>query len=98
MIKHTHEVEVTQDGLLSCRTCGALVERFERKLASFPSRRMAQRLLDKIAVAGEYVASSLDNGFVVYSRSKNKITEEVTIRRKGRRTYEVMEIFSVNEE
>jgi len=92
---HEHDPEVTLDSRIVCRTCGQVLESAEKQLGSFTSRRMAQSVVDRIVSEGRYTAERIENGFVVYTRSKTNIEEEVTIRRKRKRAFLVIERLSM---
>lgn len=92
---HEHEVEIA-DGLIKCRLCGQILESSEKELATFSSKRMAKAMLEEIAVAGKYTASSFDDGFVVYIKEKNNLKEEVGGKKKNKRTYVVYKRISTN--
>ena len=94
-MEHEHEIEII-DGVLKCWSCGELLENTEKELATFSSRRMAKDMLEEIAVAGKYVATSFSDGFVTYTKEERGIREEVFGRKKNERTYAIVKRLSVS--
>ena len=95
-MEHEHDVEITIDGLLKCRLCGVFLQNTEKELATFSSKRMAKDMLEEIAVAGKYVATSFNDGFVTYTKEGHGIREEVYGRKKNERTYTIVKRLSVS--
>ena len=98
-MEHIHEPLVGLDGINRCRTCGKLLsdtkhlEEEEIVLGKVSSSRMANRLLDEIAIKGGFHAESFEGGFIVYSKDKNGIREEVTAKKKSDRVYIILQKF-----
>ena len=90
-MKHTHEPDVGLDGIIKCRTCGEVLPYAEKELAKVSSAKMANRLLDEIAIRGKFHAESFENDFIVYAKDKNGIREEVTAKRKSERVYIILQ-------
>jgi len=97
MENHKHEPIVTLDGQLKCMTCGKPLEEAQEEITSLGSRLGAKELLDHMAVDGGYSAGAYENGFIVFSREKDSITEEITIVRHGLRDYRIVKRYSVRE-
>ena len=89
-MEHIHEPIVQLDGLIKCRTCGAAMPYTEQELGKVSSARMANRLLDEIAVKGEFHADSFDGDFIVYSKDKDGMREELTVRKESDRVYVIL--------
>lgn len=56
-------------------------------ISKVTSASSAKRILDEIAVAGSYIASGFSDGFVVYSREKDELREEITASKQGDRSF-----------
>ena len=97
MDEHTHEPMISLDGQLKCRTCGEFLEQATEEIASVGSRKTAKRFLDELAVAGNYYASSYENGFIVFSKARDGIVEELTGEKFGERDFRIVKRFSVRE-
>ncbi|MBA7631409.1 hypothetical protein ES703_38940 [subsurface metagenome] len=50
----------------------------------------AKRVLDEIAVAGGYQPTGFRDGFVVYSKNKDGVTEELFVKKIGDKNFEVV--------
>ena len=50
----------------------------------------AKKILDEIVVAGGHQATELRYGFVVYSKSRNRIIEQVFVRKIGDNDFQVV--------
>jgi len=61
----------------------------EEEITQMDSAVQANRVLQEIAVAGHYRASSFMDGFVIYSRDIDKRREEVTIQKISNRKFRV---------
>jgi len=92
-MEHTHEPEILFDGLIKCRLCGQILSYAEVELGKVSSARMANRLLDEIAIKGGFHAESFEGDFIIYSKDKNGIREEVTARKKSDRVYIILQKF-----
>ena len=88
---HEHEPIVQLDGIIKCRTCGQTLPYAETELAKVSSARQANRLLDEIAIKGGFTAEAFEGDFIVYSKDKNGIREELTARKKSERVYIVLQ-------
>ena len=97
MSEHKHEGIIGTDGLLRCRTCGQLLEQAEEEVTRVGSKVKAKRVLDEIAVAGNYFASSFEGGFVVYTRKKDGVTEEITGEQLTDRDFVIKKRFTTKE-
>ena len=89
-MKHIHEPLVSLDNIIKCRTCGQILPYVEQELGKVSSARMANRLLGEIAVKGGFHAGSFDGDFIVYSRDKDGIREELTVEKKSERVYIIL--------
>jgi len=95
-IHRIHEPETGLDGLVKCRICGQILtdtrnpEDDEVVLAKVSSARMANRILDEIAIKGGLQAESYEGDFIVYAKDENGTREEVTARKKSDRVYLVI--------
>ena len=87
---HEHEPQVELGGIIKCRTCGAILPYAEQELGRFSSSRMVNRILDEIAIKGEFQADSFEEGFIVYSKEKDGIREELTARKLLSRVYVII--------
>ena len=94
-MEHVHDVEITADSLLRCRSCGAFLENTEKELATFSSKSMTRNMLEEIAVAGKYIATSFSDGFITYTKEGHGIREEVYGKKKNERTYAIIKRLSV---
>ena len=90
-----HEPLIGIDNLIRCRSCGQILPYAEQQLAKVSSARMANRVLDEIAIKGGFHAESFDGNFIVYSKDKNGIREEVTATKKSDRVYVIMQKFII---
>lgn len=89
------DFEITLDDRIRCKECGAILQYAEKKLANATSMRMAKTLQEEIAVSGKYTASSFDSGFIVFSRVRNNLKEEVICKKTGNRSYQIVKRLSV---
>lgn len=90
-MEHEHEPEIQLDGIIKCRTCGQILPYVEQQLAKVSSARMANRLLDEIAIKGGFTAETFEGDFIVYSKEKNGIREELTARKQSDRVYIILQ-------
>ena len=88
--EHKHDALVSLDGIIRCRTCGEILPSMEEILTKVQSQRRAKRILEEIAVAGKYRAVNHIGGFVIYSRDRNGLTEEVTARRVNEKEFNIV--------
>ena len=88
-MKHEHEPILSLDGIIRCRACGELLPNMEEEITKVSSARRVVKVLQEIAVAGRYRASSFEGEFVVYCRDKNGNREEVTGQKVGERNYRI---------
>ena len=86
---HKHEPQILLDGQIKCRTCRKLLSSAEEEITKVSSARRVIKILQEIAVAGRYRATSFEKEFVVYSRDKNGNREEVTGERLSERNYRI---------
>lgn len=87
--------EVSRDDQIRCKDCGAILEYVEKKVGTATSVKAAKTMQEEMAVTGKYTASSFEDGFVVYSRVRNNIREEVLCHKTGHRSYQVLKRLSV---
>ena len=92
-MNHEHEPIVGLDSIIRCRTCGEVMPYAEIELGKVSSARMANRILDEIAIKGGFHAESFENDFIVYAKDNNGIREEVTARKQSDRVYLVIKKF-----
>ena len=92
-MNHRHEPLVGLDGLIRCKGCGEILEYAEKELAKVSSARMATKVLTKIAYEGGFKMDSIEGEFIVYSKDKNGIREEVSARKKTDRVYVIVQKF-----
>lgn len=90
MIEHEHDPVLQLDGLILCRTCGKFLPYMEEIIAVATSQRRMNLIMQEIAVAGHYVATTFENGYVVYSRVKDSNQEEIVAKKHGIRSYKIM--------
>ena len=90
-MEHEHEPIVGLDSIIKCRTCGQILPYSEIELGKVSSARMANRLLDEIAIKGGFKAESYEENFIVYAKDKNGFREELTVRKKSDRVYLVIQ-------
>jgi hypothetical protein len=86
---HVHNPTVGLDNIIKCQTCGDILPYAEKEICKVSSANRVQRVLEEIAVAGGYVASSFENGFIVYTNTIAGIREEVTASKISGRNYRV---------
>ena len=89
-MKHEHEALAELGGIIKCRTCGQILSYAEQELGKVSSARMANRLLDEIAVKGEFHADSFEGDFIVYSKDKDGMREELTVKKESDRVYVIL--------
>ena len=89
MTEHKHEGLVGNDGTIRCRTCGQLLPFMTETLSRVSSSRRARRILDEIAVSGRYTASTFNGRFIVFSKLKGNLMEEITANKLGEREFEI---------
>ena len=90
-MKHIHEPIVGLDSIIRCMDCGEILEYAEKELAKVSSARMATRVLTKIAYEGGFKMDSIEGDFIVYTKEKNGIREQVTARKKSNRVYIILQ-------
>ena len=88
-MEHKHEPIISLDGQIKCRTCGKILPFFEEELAKVSSAIRLRRILEEIAVAGNYTAISFHRGFVVYSKKIDNLREEVTGEKVANREFRI---------
>ena len=91
MNEHVHDIIVQLDGEAKCRICGESPR--EEEIAIVTSYRRANRILEEIAVAGHYRATTFERGFVVYAIERGSNREEVTAQKLSNRTYRIIKRF-----
>ena len=90
-MEHIHEPIVGLDNVVRCRACGEIMPYAETELGKVSSAIMANRLLDEIAIKGGFRAISHEGDFIVYSKDRNGIREELTARKLSDRVYVVLQ-------
>jgi len=88
-------IDITLGDQIKCNDCGTILESVMKKIGNATSVIAAKRLQEEFAVAGKYTASAFDSGFVVYSRTRNNLKEEVICRKIGIRSYHILKRLSV---
>jgi hypothetical protein len=87
---HVHELEVQLNGQIICRLCGEFFPYMEMEICKVDSANRVQHVMEEIAVAGKYMASSFQNGIIVYSRiQSNGLREELTASKISKRSFKV---------
>lgn len=90
-MEHIHEPIVGLDSIIRCKNCGQILPYAEQELGKVSSAIMANRLLDEIAVKGGFHAEAFEGDFIVYSRDKDGIREEMTVKKKSDRVYVILQ-------
>ena len=90
-MEHTHEPLVSLEGILKCRTCGKVLEYAEQELGKVVSARIANRMLDELAIQGGFEAASFEAGFIVYSKNRDGIREELTAKKQSDRQFIIVQ-------
>jgi hypothetical protein len=87
---HVHELELQLNGQIVCRVCGEFFPFMEIEICKVDSSNRVQHVLEEIAVAGKYTASTFQNGIIVYSRIKEGgVREEITASKLSKRNFRV---------
>ena len=98
MNEHIHEPTITLDGRLICRICGESLKQATEEIASVGSKKTANRILGELAVAGNYYASPYENGFIVFSKTREDgIVEELVGEKFGTRDFRIIKRFLARE-
>ena len=92
MTEHKHEALIGSDNIIKCSTCGKVLDKIEQEIGKVVSAVGARRLLDEIAVAGGYMAIGFNEGFIVYSKNKDGVIEEVTASKRKEREFVIKKI------
>lgn len=87
MTEHKHEALIGTDHLIRCRTCGKLLPSMEETITKVNSGLKAVRVLAEIAVAGKYTASGFNERFVIYSKVKDNLIEDITATKLKQREF-----------
>ena len=99
MTMHQHDFVETTAGS-RCRFCGRTMEELMEDsieiIHSGDSGRKARRVLEHIAVTGEYTAIGMKNGFVIYTRNRDGITEELYIEKPNSRSFQVVKLIKAS--
>ncbi len=90
-MEHKHDPLVGLDSVIKCRICGQVLSYAEQELGKVSSAKMANRLLDEIAIKGEFHAEAFKDDFIVYVKDKNGLREEVTAKKKSERVYVILQ-------
>jgi len=88
---HKHEPLVGLDGLIRCKDCGEILKYAEKELAKVSSARMATKVLTKIAYEGGFKMDSIEGEFIMYSKDKDGIKEQITVRKRSARVYIILQ-------
>ena len=89
MNEHEHEPLIGLGGIIKCRTCGEILPSMEEEITKVSSSKRVRSILEEIAVAGRYRAYSFEGEFVVYSRDRNGLREEITGEKLSERNYRI---------
>ena len=92
-MEHKHEPYISLDNIVRCRTCGEILPYAEIELAKVSSARIANRILDEMAIKGGLQVGAFEENFIVYFKEKDGIREEVTAKKKSDRVYVVLQRF-----
>ena len=84
-----HEPEIQLGGLIKCRICGNILPEATEEITKVSSARRARRILEELAMAGNYYVASRERGFPIYARDKNGVKEEITAEKLADREYKV---------
>ena len=76
------------DKITRCKHCGEVLTK--QIIAKVQSSYRAKRILDEIAVAGEYVAAGFNGEFVIYSKKRNGVIEEITIEEYSDKQFQIV--------
>ena len=91
-----HEpVIITTDHAIRCLNCGELLSHAEETIAKTHSIKVVKRMLEEIAVGGSYQAVARNEGFVVYERKIDGLTETITASKTGARKFAIVKQFAV---
>ena len=90
-MEHKHDPVVIL-GSIKCRLCGKLLSSATENVAVADSAVRANRILQEIAVAGQYRADSTRDGFVVYIRDHGNLQEELSVQKVSNRRYHIIKI------
>ena len=97
MSEHKHEGIIGNDGLIKCRTCGQILPYIEDTISKVVSALRAKRILDEIAVAGNYQAIGFNGDFVIYSKCKDNLIEEITAEKLKEREFIIKKVTKIVE-
>ena len=87
MRKHQHDTD-TSLGVPKCRTCGEIVSGTTVVVRTQSAVR-AKTIAEEIAVAGRYTASGMRDGYVLYTRKVDGVTDEISVKRVGSQNFKV---------
>jgi len=90
-----NNTEITLEDQIRCKDCGTILESVEKQVGTANSAKAARSLQEEIAVTGRYIATTFENGFVVFSKTRNNIKEEVICRKTGNRFYHIIKRLSM---
>ena len=90
-MEHKHEPIIELDNILRCRTCGKTLEYAEQELGKVVSSKIANRMLDELAIQGGFEAASFESGFIVYSKNRDGIREELTAKKQSDRQFVIIQ-------
>ena len=89
MTECEHDALIGLDCIIRCRLCGDVLPYSIETITKVQSSTRAKRILDEIAVAGNYRASSFNDSFIVYSRCRDSLIEEVSVEKVKDREFRV---------
>lgn len=90
-MEHKHEPIVSLDNILKCRTCGQSLSYSEREIGKVVSSKIANRMLDELAIKGSFKVASFESGFIVYFKEKDGIREELTVKKQSERQFVIIQ-------
>ena len=91
-----HEFITGLDGIPRCRKCGQIGGKHMEELGIFWSLKQARRVMDEIAVSGNYRPDEVGPKSVIYRRS-NGIQESLYIIKKADRQWCIIKEIKVKE-
>jgi len=67
-----------------------MTKRVEEEICKLTSAKQVRRTLEELAMTGDYRVDHYENDFVVYTRERDGIKEELTGKKLGDRNYQVI--------
>ena len=90
-MEHIHEPIISLDNLIKCQSCGQILPYAEQEIGKVVSSKIANRMLDELAIQGGFKADSFESGFIVYAKDKNGIREELTAKKQSERQFIIVQ-------